>query len=610
MVFTRSETGMALPDTHNAYATELRAIEDYRRFSIITIQRFWRGCAVRQGLQRQREAAARQAADAAAVQLSAAVQYCAARAIQDAWRSRRNRRIFQQYKDLLGFKSSGDPKGMLRAINPREAALLDAAAGAHVRFRLGGSSFPPAVFYKLYTHRPVTDINAFAPRDYASEPPRPSANALIQHLHPGSAPTSLTIRRRRARLVASGRAARARSVAEAGTSSEGDEMRPYVRLDGSIGYRSTCGWYRRNDCNGWRPVAPQLLVELEDSQVAAQLHHVQVQMQQHAPAGFQARRVPPQRRKKHSLQLCTRPRMRLSGDGMGCKPSRLDEAAGEASAAVDSQLLSRRWKPVTHYSGVVRREERIRRTKRRRREWLLKLYRQWTAQPQAGGDCFSDLGASAAAAPGHGPPTGGGARGWLAARAPADGTAAGGTREVTASAASAASAAAGAAAVVHAEMSAGVQVPPAVDEEALLAELERRLQRLQGPCHGSRLLNEEDGEAVGGGGQADGRDEASALLQWCQALDFEAYASDWMAAACTLGSDADVDSAASKRKMVAEMVAARLEDAGVPDAAAAAATAAAAVAAAASGRWPAVMAFQGGAMPSEGVTSGLLVGSV
>ncbi len=38
-------------------------------------------------------------------------------------------------------------------INPREAALVDAAAGIHVRFRLGGSTFPPLVFYKIFTHR-------------------------------------------------------------------------------------------------------------------------------------------------------------------------------------------------------------------------------------------------------------------------------------------------------------------------------------------------------------------------------------------------------------------------------------------------------------------------
>jgi hypothetical protein len=49
---------------------------------------------------------------------------------------------------------------MLRCINAREAALVDAAAGLHVRFRLGGSSFPPLVFYKIFTHRPVTGTHS------------------------------------------------------------------------------------------------------------------------------------------------------------------------------------------------------------------------------------------------------------------------------------------------------------------------------------------------------------------------------------------------------------------------------------------------------------------
>ena len=53
-------------------------------------------------------------------------------------------------------RERGDPKELLRSINPREAQLADAASGIHVRFRLGGTVFPPLVFYKIYTHRPVT----------------------------------------------------------------------------------------------------------------------------------------------------------------------------------------------------------------------------------------------------------------------------------------------------------------------------------------------------------------------------------------------------------------------------------------------------------------------
>jgi len=53
-------------------------------------------------------------------------------------------------------RERGDPKELLRSINPGEAHIADAASGIHVRFRLGGTVFPPLVFYKIYTHRPVT----------------------------------------------------------------------------------------------------------------------------------------------------------------------------------------------------------------------------------------------------------------------------------------------------------------------------------------------------------------------------------------------------------------------------------------------------------------------
>ena len=44
------------------------------------------------------------------------------------------------YRDLINFKNQGDPAVMLRCVNPKEAALLDAASGTHVKFRLAGVS--------------------------------------------------------------------------------------------------------------------------------------------------------------------------------------------------------------------------------------------------------------------------------------------------------------------------------------------------------------------------------------------------------------------------------------------------------------------------------------
>eukprot|EP00736_Rhodelphis_marinus_P011497 Rmarinus@m.17561 len=98
---------------------------------------------------------------------------CATR-IQIVWRNYLNRRIFKYYANLIKFREMGDPALMLRSINPREASLLDSAAGIHLRFRLGGHEFPPVIYYKIYTHSPLVDLGSFAPRDYANyKPPNP-----------------------------------------------------------------------------------------------------------------------------------------------------------------------------------------------------------------------------------------------------------------------------------------------------------------------------------------------------------------------------------------------------------------------------------------------------
>ena len=90
----------------------------------------------------------------------------AAIVIQETWRRYTSVRIYRYYRDLINFRSSGNPKDMLRCINPSEASLLEASSGAHVRFRLGGATFPPTIYYKIYTHQPMCDVNAFAPKDY------------------------------------------------------------------------------------------------------------------------------------------------------------------------------------------------------------------------------------------------------------------------------------------------------------------------------------------------------------------------------------------------------------------------------------------------------------
>ena len=55
------------------------------------------------------------------------------------------------------------------SIQSHRSTILNLMLGTHVRFRLGGYSFPPGIYFKLYTHRPLCDINSFAPRDYSKE---------------------------------------------------------------------------------------------------------------------------------------------------------------------------------------------------------------------------------------------------------------------------------------------------------------------------------------------------------------------------------------------------------------------------------------------------------
>lgn len=89
--------------------------------------------------------------------------------IQRGWRRHAARKIYRYFRDMIFFRERGDPAQLLKAINPREASMLDAASGTHLRFRLGGTTFPPVIYYKIFTHRPVTDMCSFSPKDYTAQ---------------------------------------------------------------------------------------------------------------------------------------------------------------------------------------------------------------------------------------------------------------------------------------------------------------------------------------------------------------------------------------------------------------------------------------------------------
>ncbi|KAL1781477.1 hypothetical protein HispidOSU_003851 [Sigmodon hispidus] len=136
----------------------------------------------------------------------------AAKVIQRAWKNFLNVAVFQHFKSLIDLRRQGEPRQIVRYINPKEAELLDAAAGIQVRFRLGGVKFPPEIYYKIFTHRHVEDLCANSPRDYTKLPAKY-------------------------------------------TSHNKDD--PPLVEDHS-------GWYRRIENNGWRPVSRRFWIPIEN----------------------------------------------------------------------------------------------------------------------------------------------------------------------------------------------------------------------------------------------------------------------------------------------------------------------------------------------------------
>lgn len=160
----------------------------------------------------------------------------AATVIQRAWRRHIDMQVFRYYRDLINFRRQGNPALMLRCINPAEAKILDAATGTHIKFRLAGEKFPPNIYYKIFTHRPVVDMCANSPKDYTKA-------AAKQ-------PTSKQIHTK-------------------DISSMGDSERD--------------GWYMRYENNGWRLVSDRLIhaamdpTTWETSKKTVTFHHSKLQ---------------------------------------------------------------------------------------------------------------------------------------------------------------------------------------------------------------------------------------------------------------------------------------------------------------------------------------------
>lgn len=126
--------------------------------------------------------------------------------------------------------SRGEPMQLLKSINPAEAGLLDAASRCHIRFRLGGERFPPLIYYKIFAHGGIVDINAFAPRDYHGMKKEQKKDTI-----------NITFDK-----------------------PENDNHN---------------GWYNRVERNGWRPISDKILtpgdrVEIETNEKPKEFHFI------------------------------------------------------------------------------------------------------------------------------------------------------------------------------------------------------------------------------------------------------------------------------------------------------------------------------------------------
>lgn len=171
-------------------------------------------------------------------------QATAAQSIQDQWRRYTNLRIFRYYRDLINFRLVGDPYSLLRTVCPLEAGMFDRALGIHVRFRLGGSTFPPMMYFKCFLHKPLCDVGAFAPRDYTESRPYPPASKHNHDARPGDHPAVT-------------KKSMALSAIRVGGSYFG------ARMD-DAGPNGTKNWYRRVENNPWRPITNAVLGQIED----------------------------------------------------------------------------------------------------------------------------------------------------------------------------------------------------------------------------------------------------------------------------------------------------------------------------------------------------------
>lgn len=164
--------------------------------------------------------------------------------VQRAWTRHRDVRAYRSLRTICCHLGDGDPRVLLRTLSPDDVYACDPTMKSVVRLRLGGTRFPPTIYFKVFTRSAVCDVNAFAPRNYAKEREGTSDDEEEDDVDPTST-ENLSSERRFLRV---------------GKTFVAVDMRPNVSRD---------GWYERVENNGWRPifVSPEDEIALEESDV-------------------------------------------------------------------------------------------------------------------------------------------------------------------------------------------------------------------------------------------------------------------------------------------------------------------------------------------------------
>ncbi|XP_071801536.1 uncharacterized protein [Asterias amurensis] len=216
----------------------------------------------------------------------------AAKIIQRAWRTHIDIQVYRYYRDLINFRCRGDPSMMLRCINPKEAKILDAAAGIHIKFRLAGDKFPPNIYYKIFTHRNIVDMCANSPKDYTAAGSKRRAAKEVHNSIPAAAK---------------------------------------MRKDKHV------GWYQRIENNGWRLVSDRLLLRPDQDPVTWESSNKKVDF----PHSKLQRRQDVEKRKKQRkvewMKKMYQEGMLQAKTGDSDTKSLVEGAAAGMVAAIESQ---------------------------------------------------------------------------------------------------------------------------------------------------------------------------------------------------------------------------------------------------------------------------------